>query len=201
METIELNISENNSLSFDVEIQGITSEKVDVKFVIESNGMDLSFDGKMEDGVVSVDLPILKEMLKPKTYQSKMVFIVESTKYFEPMHVMVDLVQPVSITATVNETKKTVLKKEDKQVVNENDEITFGKISVTKTKPIMERMEEALPEMVSSSSIDNLLGVYKKEVLLKEDSDVSAKEALEFINAFTKDKFGKSFSEYVKDSK
>jgi len=198
METIELNISENNALSFDVDIQGITSEKVEVRFVIETSGMDLSFNGVMEAGVVSIDLPILSEVLKPKTYQSKMVFIVENTKYFEPMHVLVDLVQPVSITASVNEAKKTVLKKEDAVV---SEEISFGKISVTKTKPVMERMEDALPSMSTAKGIDGLLSVYKKEVLLNENSDVSAKEALEFINAFTKDKFSKSFSEYVKDSK
>ncbi len=198
METLELSLNETQELSFDVAIQGITNEKVDVKFVIETNDMELSFDGIMENGSVLVNLPILSEILKPKTYQSKMIFIVENSRYFEPMHVMVDMVQPVSITASINETKKTVIKKEETTI---KEDISFGNITVTKTKPIMERMEEALPEMIKATGIDNLLGVYKKDVLLKEDSDVSAKDMLDFVNAFTKDKFGKTFSEYVKDSK
>jgi hypothetical protein len=198
METLELSLNETQELSFDVDIQGITNEKVDVKFIIETDGMDLSFEGKMESGNVIVDLPILSETLKPKTYQAKMAFIIEGVRYFEPMRVMVDMIQPISITASVNESKKTVINKESKEV---HEDISFGNITVTKTKPIMERMEECFPEMVKSTSIGGLLEIYKKDVLLKEDADVSGKDAIQFIDAFTKDKHGKTFSEYVKANK
>jgi hypothetical protein len=199
MEKIELNISERNTLDFDVEIEGITNETVAVKFVMEKNGMEVGFDGVLNEGTVSIDIPILSGMMKPDTYASKMVFIVEGDKYFEPMHVMTELIQPVMITTSIKEssTKKKAAVTEEKK----SGDITFSNIKVTSTKPIMERLEDALPELAKAKNMKSLLSVYNKDVLLKESSDTTAKAAIEFIDAFCKDRFGHTFKEYIKENK
>jgi hypothetical protein len=197
MEKIVLNLSERNTLNFEVEIDGITNEKVDVKFVVENEGMELAFDGVLNEGTVTIDIPIMSKMLEAKTYASKMVFIVENDKYFEPMHVMTEFVQPVSITTKLVEKSA---KKTDKVQESKGD-ISFGNIKVTSTKPIMERLEDALPDLAKAKNMKSLLEVYNKEVLLKENSDTTGKAAVEFIDAFCKDKYGKTFKEYIKDNK
>lgn len=196
MEQIELDISDKNLLEFDVEIQGITSEKVDVKFIIESDGVDFAFDGTLEDGTVSIDIPMLNKFLEPKTYSAKMAFVVEGNRYFEPLHVMAELVQPVSITTSIKEsTKKTVTAPATS--VNE-ESISVSTIKVTPKKDLMERMADALPIMKEATSVADIIGIYKKEVLLNENSKVSNKEAVEFIDTYCRGEFGKSFKEYIK---
>ena len=196
METLELILNEQNTLSFEVDISGITNEKIDVNFVIENDGMDLSFKGTLVEGVVEIQFPILSSVLKAKTYAAKMAFVIENTKYFEPLHTNVDFVQPISITtkAKASATKKVV--KEDTV-----EGITISSVKVSKVKPIMERLDDALVNLASAKNVGSLISIYNKEVLLKEDALTDTKDAIDFINDFCQDKYGKTFKDFIADNK
>ena len=194
MEQITLTVDDKNLLEFDVQIQGITSEKVDVKFIIESDGVDFAFDAKLENGTVTVDIPILSKFLEPKTYSAKMAFVVEG-RYFEPLHILTELVQPMSITSTI---KKETTKKVVKESSNiDESSIKVSTIKVTPKRDLMERMRDTLPLMKDASNVAEIISIYKKDVLLNETSNVTQKDALSFINSYCKSEHNKSFKEYI----
>ena len=193
---IELILNEKTTLEFETDISGITTEKVDVSFVIENDGIGMSFNGSLVDGLVTINFPILSNILEAKTYDAKLVFIIENTKYFEPMKTEVEFVQPISITtkAKASATKKVV--KEDTVA-----DIKISSVKVTSVKPIMERLDDALPDLASAKNVGSLISIYNKEVLLKEDALTDTKDAIKFINDFCQDKHGKSFKDYIADNK
>lgn len=196
MSNIELTLNETSSLEFETDITGITNESVDVQFIIESDGYGMTFKGNLVDGVVTVDFPILTNVLEAKTYDAKLVFIIEGTKYFTPMTTKVDFVQPISISTEVKTTPKTVVKED-----NNLDGIKIGTVKVTKVKPIMERLKEALPDLASAKNIGALLSVYNKDVLLNENAKTDVKDAVDFINAYLKDASETTFKDYIAESK
>ena len=196
METLELILNEQNTLSFEVDINGITNEKVDVNFVIENEGMNLSFKGTLIEGVVEIQFPILNSVLKAKTYAAKMAFVIENTKYFEPLHTNIEFVQPISITTKAKAPAKKKVVKEDTV-----EGITISSVKVTKTKPIMERLDDALADLASAKNVGALISIYNKDVLLRENAETDTKDAINFINDFCQDKYNKTFKEYIADNK
>lgn len=197
METLELILNEQNILSFEVDITGITNEKVEVNFVIENEGMDISLKGTLVEGVVEIQVPILSSVLKAKTYAAKMAFVIENTKYFEPLHANVEFVQPISITTKVTKAvKKTVVKES-----SVDDTIVINSVKVSKVKPVLERLEDSLSDLAEANSIGALMTIYNKDVLLNENAKGDAMEAVEFINDYCMDQHKKSFKQYIADSK
>lgn len=197
METLELILNEQNTLSFEVDINGITNEKIEVNFVIENDGMDLSFKGTLVEGVVEIQLPILTSILKAKTYAAKMAFVIENTKYFEPLHTNVEFIQPISITT---KPKRSAVKK---SVVKEDvtSDITISSVKVTKVKPVMERLKDSIESLAKAENVGTLISIYNKEVLLKENADTDVKDAVSFIDAFCQDEYNKTFKQFIADTK
>jgi len=199
MSDIELILNEQNTLEFETDISGITNEKIDVSFVIENDGMDLSFKGTFVEGIVSIDFPILSSILKAKTYASKLVFVIEGQKYFEPMKTNVDFIQPISITTKPK--KSSAVKKVVKEDTTAVEGIKINSVKVTSVKPVMERLEDSIKDLAAADSVGSLISIYNKEVLLKESADTNVKDAIDFIDAFCKDKYNKTFKEYIADTK
>jgi len=197
METLELILNEQNTLSFEVDISGITNEKVEVNFVIENEGMDISLRGTLVEGVVEIQIPILASVLKAKTYAAKMAFVIENTKYFEPLHTNVEFVQPISITTSP--AKSSVKKKVVKEDAVEG--ITISSVKVTNTKSIMERLDDSIKSLAEAKNIGSLISIYNKDVLLNENAITEPKDAIEFIDSFCLDKYKKTFKEYIADNK
>jgi len=195
METLELILNEQNTLSFEVDITGITNEKVDVNFVIENEGMDISLRGTLVEGVVEIQIPILSNVLKAKTYAAKMAFVIENTKYFEPLKTNVEFIQPISITTSVKSAVKT------EKVVKEDvvAGISISSVKVTKTKPIMERLDDTIKSLAEAKNIGSLISIYNKDVLLNENAITDPKDAIDFIDSFCSDKYNKTFKEYIAD--
>jgi len=196
---IELILNEHQELMFETDITGITNEKVDVSFVIENDGIGMSFKGNLVDGVVTVNFPILTNILEAKTYDSKLVFVIENTKYFEPMKTQVNFIQPISITTKPK--KSSAVKKVVKEDTIAVEGIKINSVKVTSVKPVMERLEDSIKDLAAADSVGSLISIYNKEVLLKESADTNAKDAIDFIDAFCKDKYNKTFKEYIADTK
>jgi len=194
METIELNISEHNSLAFDVEITGISTDKVDVRFVVESNNMDLSFQGKMENNSVTVDIPILSNIIKPDAYKGRLEFVLEGEKFFTPVETIVELIQPVSISASVKESNTTT-----KKPVKETSSPT---VTVKRKETIHDKVIDNITALAEAESIDELLHVYSQKVLLKETYvPLNIKEVMPIIDKASNQKFGLSFTDFIKKVK
>lgn len=193
MSNIELILNETSSLEFETSISGLTNESIEVQFVIESDGYGMTFKGNLLDGIVSVDFPILSNVLEAKTYDAKLVFIVEGTKYFNPMTTKIDFIQPISITTNVKQTPNKKVVKETTDVGN----ITVGTVKVTKTKSVFERLDENIDALASAKDMSELVSIYNTEILLKENAETDAKDAISFINDYCVDKFGKTFKEYI----
>lgn len=199
MSNIELILNETSSLEFETDISGITNESVEVQFIIESDGYGMTFKGNLLDGIVTVNFPILTNVLEAKTYDAKLVFIIEGSKIFTPMTTQVDFVQPISITTEIKAKSKT----KDKAVVKETSigDIKINSVTMKKVKPIMERLKEALPDLASAKNVGSLISIYNKDVLLNENAKTDAKDAVSFIDAYLKDAEGKTFKDYIEDIK
>jgi len=189
MSDITLVLDEQQELEFDVEVQGITTDNVDVRFVLESTGMNFAFPGKLEKGIVTIDIPILSQYLKPDTYEGKLEFVFEGEKYFAPMKTKVELVQPVKIAAEVKETKKV-------NSPSVMEEIKAPTVRVRQVKTINEKILENLDAFAKASNKDELLEMYNEKVVKEEN----IKEALSLIDAVCKNGKGKSFKDYIKES-
>jgi len=197
MSNIELILNETSSLEFETDISGITNESVDVQFIIESDGYGMTFKGNLLDGIVTVDFPILTNVLEAKTYEAKLVFIIEGTKIFTPMTTQVDFVQPINITTNVKQNTKKNIVKEDTNIKG----ITINTVKVSKVKPIIDRLGDALNELASAKSVNDLLSIYNKDVLLNENANTEIKDALDFLDDYCEDVHSKTFKEYVTESK
>jgi len=197
MSNIELILNETSSLEFETDISGITNESVDVQFIIESDGYGMTFKGNLLDGIVTVDFPILTNVLEAKTYEAKLVFIIEGTKIFTPMTTQVDFVQPINITTNVKQNTKKNIVKEDTNIKG----ITINTVKVSKVKPIIDRLGDALNELASAKSVNDLLSIYNKDVLLNENANTEIKDALDFLDDYCEDVHSKTFKEYVAESK
>jgi len=187
---ITLVLDEQQSLEFDVDVQGVTTDNVDVRFVLESRNINFSFPGKLNDGVVTIDIPILSKYLKPDTYNGKLEFVFEGQKYFSPMEAKVELIQPVKVKAEVKEGKKVI----KKSSIIEN--IKTSGVRVKKTKTLNEKIIENINVFAKANNKEELLELYSEKVVDKGN----IREALSLIDSVCKNKFGKSFKEYIKES-
>lgn len=185
---ITLDLNEHNTLAFDIEVDGASLKDMKAKFVIESNGMEIAFDGKIADKEVEVELPSLVDIIKPDTYECKLAFIVEGDKYFEPMKATIDFIKPVTVSASVKTTKKTTVKESD-----------APKIRVKRKQSIKDRILKNLDVLAGSTSYNQLQNQYKK--LVNEGSDVNKEDMLDKLDTFCTLEHGKNFKDYIKSIK
>ena len=195
METIELEINETNELSYEVMIEGVDNEKIDVKFVIETEQMEIGFNGEYKDGKMSVEIPSLSGVIEPKTYRGKMVFLIGENKYFEPLKVNVKFVQPISIDVQMKESMKKTIKPKEIKITENKDAVKVTKKNEKKT--LLDRLDEVFSEIVNADNMDSLTKIYQEHVLMSESVDVDKKKMIEMLDLYSKEKHGVAFKEYI----
>jgi hypothetical protein len=106
VEVIELNLDKENDLQFRVVVEGAGARSV--RLLIESEGMNLSFPGRMNGDIVDVTVPPIKSVLGEGKYTAALEVIAED-RFFEPLRFEVDLSESIKIHEAsiirVNESK------------------------------------------------------------------------------------------------
>jgi hypothetical protein len=100
LETIVLDIDENNELLFKVKIEGLEQAPAKIRLVCESADMGFVFTGHPlgTDDIVQFVVPALKDKLKEGTYLSRVEVMVEN-RYFAPVTFNVHFKKTVSVVA------------------------------------------------------------------------------------------------------
>jgi len=88
---VTISNTKENVLEFDVEIEGIDSNGMSVRFIIEASGVELGFDSKKQtEKKWTVNIPALS-ILEKTSYPFHIDVIVDGY-YFEPLHGSVNVV-------------------------------------------------------------------------------------------------------------
>ena len=126
MSSIDLNLDEENELTFQVNVEGSRPATAKCRLSIINEDMNLLFNAdKFEDNNVSITLPPLKHVLKEGEYDMTLEVIVED-KYFTPLTITGNFEKSIKITA---ESVQKVKKK------NLTPSATFVSKNATKPKP------------------------------------------------------------------
>lgn len=117
MDKLQLRLSEDNDIRFDVTITSDThvpdGPTVDVRFICESNDVEFCFNGKaLDDGTVQIVVPPMKGIINEGTYRSRLEVIVDDRR-FTPMRLTTEFNEPVKVVAegvrVVNERSKAAV--------------------------------------------------------------------------------------------
>ena len=189
MSDIQLNLSDSNTLAFDVEVDGANMDDMKASFIIEADGMSYSFAAKILDGEIEVELPPMKSKLKANEYNCKLAFVVEGDKYFEPMKAVIDFINPVTVKATTKVTNKTKTTKKLK-------ESQTPVIRVRTKKSIKDLIIENLDVLAASKTMTSLQTTYVE--LVNEGKTIDKDDMLLKLDVFCEAEHSKSFKDYVK---
>jgi len=164
METIDLKLDEQNELTFKVVVEGMNGGTAKVRFSLTKGDMSFTFPGNgTGDGEVSVKIPALKSFLSEGMYDGRLEIIADD-RYFEPLHVNVDMKTSIKILeATFKKTTtESVAKKTTESVA------VKAEISSVKSKDIHNNLVETyhiVPRRKTSESIRESL---KKSEIIKK---------------------------------
>lgn len=108
IETITLDVEEQNELAFKVKIEG-SPAPAKVRLVCEGDDLSYMFKGYSgEDDVVQFDIPQMKNRLQEGLYNAKVEVFVEN-RYFTPVQFQIQFKKTVSVVAEAVKVKKQVI--------------------------------------------------------------------------------------------
>ena len=108
IETITLDVEEQNELAFKVKIEG-SPAPAKVRLVCEGDELSYMFKGFAgEDDVVQFDIPQMKNRLAEGLYNAKVEVFVEN-RYFTPVQFQIQFKKTVSVVAEAVRVKKQVI--------------------------------------------------------------------------------------------
>ena len=100
VETVDLDIEESNELAFKIKIEGTSAAPAKVRLVCESSDISYMFNGYANgnDGVVSFQLPQMKDKLKEGLYKARVEVLIEN-RYFAPVQFQLNFKKTLSVMA------------------------------------------------------------------------------------------------------
>lgn len=184
LETIDLDMEEANELLFKVKIEGADQAPVKVRMVCESGDVAFMFNGRTAgpDGLVSFNLPVMKDKLKEGMYQSRVEVLIEN-RYFAPVQFQVNFKKAVKVVAeAVNFAPRKVA-----------PEIKVSAAPVVKPKPapvVAAPPEREAPPPARHNAQMTLKERYhaKKDELLTESGEPNEEAILEAAKNFVNDR-------------
>jgi len=195
---VTISNKKDNVLEFDVDVQGIDTNDMTVRFIIEASGMELGFDSKKQsERKWSVEIPALS-MLDTTAYPFHIDIIVDGY-YFEPLRGSVNVVgthevyasKPENVTLSPGKPKlddiiksskvsKEPLKDEEVKtqeipVVKPNRKFIMQPLKVKDGKELFKTLTDIpKPERKTDDKLDDeILGIFKKA---KEEKKVKPTE-------------------------
>ena len=181
MEVIELNLDRENDLQFRVVVEGAGARSV--RLLIENEGMNLSFPGRMNGDVVDVTVPPIKSVLGEGKYTASLEVIAED-RFFEPLRFEVDLSESIKIheasIVKVNESK--VDKRATTNAGPASRQAKASIISVSGAKPAAsERLHETRQVTSGKASPIKPAPSKRSKPKSKSDSDADVRKLIRRI--------------------
>jgi hypothetical protein len=118
METIELDITEANELTFKVQIEGADGVPANIRLVCEGNDVSYMFraHANREPDTFDFVLPSMKGKLREGRYAARVEVLLEN-KYFSPVEFELDFKEPVKVVAEAVTRTREVQKPEPKVAI------------------------------------------------------------------------------------
>ena len=135
-----LNNAENNRLEFNLNVEGVDSEELDIRMLMFfENHQNYLFNGRVEDGKVVVDLPVFKNITEGEVGQLKLE-VIAGSEYFQAW----DSRFTIKTKTTVKITESNVIQKDETPVKR----ISLNLVPVNEVKKEVkaEAKAEAKPE-------------------------------------------------------
>lgn len=111
---VSITNTKENVLEFDVEVDGLDTEKIQVNFVISTKDVNLSFSAKKGAGTKwSVKIP--KMSILEKTSYDYTISVIADGYYFEPMTGVVNIVGSAELYTTTPKNTTLASKKEEEK--------------------------------------------------------------------------------------
>lgn len=141
VETVDLDIEESNELAFKIKIEGTSAAPAKVRLVCEGSDISYMFNGYANgnDGVVSFQLPQMKDRLKEGLYKARVEVLIEN-RYFAPVQFQLNFKKTLSVMA---ETVQVVRKPVQAEI-----SVTAAPIQVKQTthKPVVSPAPVQMPQ-------------------------------------------------------
>ena len=96
MNDINILLNQQNELEFEVDID-LSSKQITPRFVIEVDGMDLSFEGKLDNNKVMIQLPILANTIETKDYKCRLEMIADGSTIITPLKTTLTAELPIKV--------------------------------------------------------------------------------------------------------
>jgi hypothetical protein len=151
---IEINPKENTTLTFEVDVSGTVATPKPRLLVQLGEGVNLAFEGVVNDGSVDVDIAELLKLTESNEFEAKLEVIVEDC-IFVPWEEKIVINKPTIVEAAA------VTEKVEKPKVTAKTKVTSTKDVALPTDPIKESKGKIIgeaPEVDNKSkkSIDEL---------------------------------------------
>lgn len=137
MSFTKINLDEQASLEFELAIEGVRDNVSEIRFVVEGEDYKLGFNGSYTNGVLTVDIPVLENVLSPGDKRCYLE-VVADQKLFVPLKDTIEFVAPIRVES----------KQPSKKTVKEEVSVSVGSVSVTATAKPEVAKEEPLVEEV-----------------------------------------------------
>lgn len=158
---------------FKINVEGAELENTFARVIIENNNRKYLFEGKIQDGLCSIDLPALKEFKEIKEGKLS-VEVVADNSYFVPYEGVYEL----------KESKKVVI-----EMITKKETITKPKVIVEaiQTKEEIKNIQPIKEKRNFEKEFIVLFEKHKKDIIINKTSLMSSKEAID-ISKFLKEK-------------
>jgi len=173
IETVELDIEENNDLAFKIKLEGASSSPAKVRLVCEGSDFSYMFNGygTSEDEVVQFTIPQMSNKIKEGIYLAKVEVLVEN-RYFSPLQFQINFKKSISVVAESIQ----VLPKTQKQDIRVSaSPIQIQKQTIQQINTIKFEQKPIKEEQVQAKEDENKFSL-REAYLRKLSSGSSLKE-------------------------
>lgn len=139
---LKINPDESTIIKFEVDVSGSKETPLPRLIIpISENGIGLIFEGKLDNGIVEVDVSELIKLTDSKTFSGKLEVVVEDSIFY-PWEDTIQIKEVTKVKASAKKTK-TSLKESKIKVSVKNQK------SNNNTKKVMELKKKNLGDMFS----------------------------------------------------
>jgi uncharacterized membrane protein YcgQ (UPF0703/DUF1980 family) len=171
MNAIDLNLDEENELTFQVNVEGTRPAEAKCRLAIDNKDINLLFEAQeFKNDNVTIVLPPLKHVLKEGEYNMTLEVIVED-KYFTPLSIVGNFEKSISITA---ESVQNIKRKKTNA--------TASFVNTSSRKKVLKEETDKKPVKINQTSkIKNL----NKSKINPKKRKITDKEIMKIIEALS----------------
>lgn len=173
---VTISNARENTLEFDVAIEGMNPNDIKVRFVIITSEMTMAFNGTHEQGDTwSVKIPHLSTLSRT-AYDYRVEIVIDNTYYFEPTKGVLNVVGTHELRASTpkNTTLTPASEKEREKEEDKKESVETKSEEKKEDKPKSDdsKVQEGSAKFATSELLRSLAGIKesKKEQVTQSDS-------------------------------